>query len=400
MAGSTSYKNLRLLLDVSVTQLNAGTSAQSPITGSTTLTNSDIKITANSILSTQVNPGEVWDARIVRVTSPVDNASATNQYPDCYFTFYNGASDLQNQIMIDASYYGNMFPRENTTDGQRQVLLGLAMDDVLMRNMLNPGSVQNIPLLITGIKVTSSLTVYVTSTAGFGNNGSVVTPLRIQVYGEVYDDSDLAVFARGYNGTMFLNVPPSAPFVGVHTPAGPLSTKTISSYPGGLSQSGLRVYRRITYAYNNAATGTSNIFPFTQINSLQGVPANVVDPQHDLGDDFTQNNDVFDWQQFGLRLPANASAYVGFKVGSLIVPLSTQFGNPVSYHNNPYQYGQAQPQRASSDLYYAMPEATKLAKILVHKNAVVPFVSTNGLTSLAANTVSIAKSGVQISSAS
>lgn len=396
MSDWTRFRSLTTLLDVTCSQINAGATVQSPESGQTSVNTSNIQVTQNSITTTHLSNGYVADARIIEIISPVDNAAAANQYPDVEISIVNGSNDLKDTIVIDGSYLANMFARKKVTHGSRQIILGFSVRDLLLKNLQFPGSVKNMPLMMTGIKVTDSLSVNVTSQAGFGNNGAVAVPLRIIIKGEKYQASDLASLGLGYDGSIGVSYPGTSEFFAQHRLSGPLSEETWGSLPGGDSQGNLKIRRRIAYAYNQQATGTSSPYVFSRLGAVGGNQQNVVDNQHDLGDDFSKSKSMFLWQQLGVRIPSG-QAYVGFKVGNEIIPQDSPQGAPISYNLNDFQYGNAEPQTAQSALYFALAESDTLAQMMVYGSAVAPFIATTGTQSYAPNTASMAKSGILVS---
>ncbi len=393
MASWTAYQQTIPLLDVTCSQISPGVTAVSPTSGATTISGSNITVTPGTIQTSRLSANYVADARIIEIISPVDNAASTNQFPDVEITFNIDTKNIQEQIVIDGSYYANMFPRKMVNRSGRQIVLGFSVRDVLLSAVRNPGSILNMPTLLTGLKYTESITVSIKSNAGFGNDGAVVTPFRIRVLGEKYTQDDLSGLATGYNGRLAIYQPPAQEFVATHVLAGLLSTSTWDSLSGGQNQIGpVKVLRRIAYAYN--AVATNGFFAFTQKTNLNGNEANVSTNIHDLGDDFTQSKNAFLWLDFGLRIPSG-QAYTGFTAGgSDIIPQPSQLGYSVSANTNDFQYGNLEPQVSSSVDYTSLHDVKNLAKVLVYGSALAPFINTTGFTNYAANTVSFAKSGI------
>ncbi len=394
MAEWTQYQSLDVLLDVTVGQIGANATVESPDSVGVTVSGSDIALTPGGPTSTRMSNGYVADGRVIEISSPVDNAAATTQFPDVQISFSVDGKDTRDIVVLDASYAGNMFPRNKVTRGERQVLLGESMRK-LTREQQTGGSA-NQALRMTGFKIADGLTVNVKSILGFGNNGTVVRPLRIRVLGERYKNSDLLAMSGFFNPSIALFQQGSPEFHAVYQWPAFLSTSTFTQLPSGNAQLGNnKVFRRINYATNGIATGTSGYLVFSRLGSVGGGPNNVADTQHDLGDDFSANGDMFLYQQFGVRIPSG-SAYVGFRVGDLVVPQDTPNGRFFEYQSNDLQYGESQPQAASSGTYFALPDASDFTKLMVLGNAVAPFISTSGLTSFAAGTVSMAKSGILV----
>lgn len=401
MADFTVYKSISVLADVTVSQMTAGATVISPTTpGASTASNANIVVTPNTITSSDLSPGYVADARIIEIISPIDNAAATTVYPDVEITFVNGGDSLKSTLLIDGSFLTNMFARKKVTHGSRQIVLGFSVRELLQWNAIHPNPndphhKSNMPMSMTGIKITKGINVEVTSTSGWGNNGAVQVPLRVIVKGEKYLASDLAPFANAYDGQIQLSYPGVPQFTAFHVINGPVSASTWASLPGGVNQVGnVKVFRALNYAYNNLATSTSSPFVFSQITNVGGNQNNVKDTAHDLGNDFTIDNNMFLWQHLGFRIPSG-QATVGFKVGNQVVPQDSMNGAAISYGVNDYQYGDGNPQ-AAAGTYYALSEADSLAQMMVYKNAVAPFIATVGTTAYAANTASVAKSGILV----
>ena len=404
--GWTQYKSTAMLLDVTCTALGATQTIQSPQSGSLTQGTGVIQVSSNSLASTALTNGYLADGYVLEIVSPVD---ADGTYPDVDITFLVDGKNLQDYIMIDGSMDGNMFPRAISTVGKKSVKLGESTRWALAKIAQSQGRsnpIPRLPLRITGLKASSSISIIVSSTAGWGQNGTVQVPLRVMLKGDLFQASDLTALAPFWSGVDAGGVAYSSillgvdPFNPVSIPSldigGPLSAATWTSLPGGVRQGATKVWRRLTYAKNGNATGTSGIYTFTQQQSMQGQQTNVVDQQHDLGDDFSLNNNVMVWEELGYRLSQNVAAYIGFRINGDIVPQDTPQGTPISQNVNDFQYGTVQPQRPESGLYFPLPDARNLARVIGIKNSVVPFISTAGTTSIAAGNVKVAKGGVLI----
>lgn len=387
MAEWTEYLAKSVILDVQVTQIDANQELQSPKSG----TNGGIQITPIWNQTTNVPNGYMWDVTDLEIISPVD---ANGTFPDCQITIYNGTTKLDHIIIIDGSVAGNMFPRGVLTIGAKRHRLGIPLRSLLWANAQNPGSVSNMALLATGIKVTSSITIAVKSTAGWGNSGTAVTPLRVIMKGDKIKETDIIPLSNFYNGQIRITQPPTNVFNAVHVPKFPFTASNWGTLPGGDSQGGVNVFKRVVYAYNNAATSSGANFIFSQQNQLNGTDSNVVDQQHDLGFDFTTGNSAFLLTDFGVNTSANV--YFGYRLNNVTVPQDTPNGTALSAGVNDFQYGSVQPQLSNSGRYYTMHDSEKFLKFLVYKSTAVPFINQGTYSSIAANDVSVALSGVLV----
>jgi hypothetical protein len=398
MASWTNFQSKPILLDVTVPAIGAGQTLTSPTTGSITVGTGTIQVTPNSILSTAIAAGYVADVTEIAIISPI---IAQGNYPDAVVTLVNGTTNLQNVLWLDASYGGNMFPRWKVTRGRQRIVLGYSTRDVLRKHARRvasgAGGVKNLPLKITGLKVTSSLTVQVYSVAGWANP---LVPLRIICRGDLLASEDLAELNNyPYDGTIQLSVPPTPTFSTHHSLPGPLSLNW-GALPGGNHQGPVRVFRRLTFAYNFQQIPASGPYVFSQLNALQGAVTNVAQTYNDLGDYFKDNQNAFLWQEFGLNLYApNTQLYVDMQVDGTKVPQDTPFGTLITTGNNDFAYGAVALNgqgAANSTEFDRIPPVDLLGQFLAYQNGVVPVVASANGQPIAANQVSIAKGGVLI----
>lgn len=398
MAGSwTAQPSTVTLLDATVTKLGPGVTLTVPVTGSVATSNSAAGVTAGTIESSALSRNYVAEALYLEIISPVDSSGT---YPDATISFLNGTTDLKKLAVFDASYTGNMMPRMTLTEGRRQIFLGISTRDALRAVANGEMSPANLALKTTGWKITNSLSLKVESNAGWAQTAAAVVPLRVIVKGQMLTEADLVGLQAAWAAARNINInkAPGIRYSAVHS--GVPTASGWASMPGGNAQTGaIQVNRRINFAYNASATSTSQNYYFTQSNSLGGSLSQVATPENDLGDDFVTNHNVFILEELGLRIPSDTQVYFGFKIGGQIIPQDTPQGTPISTNTNDLQYGNAQPQLTSSGRFYALPSAKRLLDLVVYQQQAVPFVSTVGLTSIAANGVSVAKGGVLIEQA-
>ena len=383
----TEFPNHSLIGDWTVTQITAGQELQSPKSG----TNGGIGLTPNSVQSTTVPQNYLWDVTDMEVTSPV---ASDGSFPDCQLTFFIGSKKIDDIMMIDGSMSSNMFPRGLLTIAGKKLIFGESLRSLLLQEKANPGSVSNMALRATGLKVADSLTVSVKSLAGWGNTAAAIVPLRVEAFGDIMQESDIAPLTQYWKGSVSLNVTPADPFSAFHSPTMPFTAKSWGTLPGGVNQGNVKIYKRIAYAFNAQATVVGNNYIFSQQDSLLGNINAVVDPQHDLGDAFASGNDAFLWQEFGVR--TTGPCYFGWRIGNTIVPQSTTLGAYITPNSNDWQYGAVAPQIPDTSRFFSLRDAKILVRPFAYHQNVVPFINTGGLATLAANSVSIAKAGILI----
>lgn len=400
MADWTSWKSRPILADYTVPNIGAGETLYGPTSSNVTTANGKIELTPNSVSSTAVPSGYVWDALSVEITSPV---TSPGSYPDCVVWFTNGTgTSTDNVIYLDASYQGNMFPRAKLTRGQKNVVLGYSTRDLMMANARRAqhgGNIANMPLKVTGLKVTNQLTLNVYSKSGWTNTADI--PLRVIVRGDVLNSNEVdALNQLPFSPQIHMSVPAVQDFNAQHGFGGYFNLNSWATLPGGENQAGTKVYRRINFAYNNQAI-TSSQYVFSQLNALQGNTSNVVKSQNDLGYYYKESNNAFLLQEFGVNLyNAGDQALVGIKVNDTTIPNRiTNGGTLISSGNNDFAYGAVSQNgqgSASSSEYDVVPSANLLGQFLAYKNGMVPVVSSATSSSIAADDLSIAQGGVQV----
>lgn len=395
MADWTQFSSRPILADFTVDGLDANGSITSGTSGTVTKgTNGSISVTPGSVNSTAVPTGYAWDALEMEIISP---QASDGTSPDATVTILNGTTNLQETLYIDGSNKGNMFPYPTYTKGLQRLVFGFSARDLLTK-AINRGGVSNLPLKMTGLKVTESLRVTVASTAGWS---SPKVPMRIIIRGDILSDATLRELDRApYDGTIDLSIPGFPRYQNVHVVNGPIS-QNWSALPGGVHQGSVKVNRRITFAYNNAQVPANGQLILSQLNALRGNDANVVASENDLGDYFKNTNNAFLWQEFGVNLyAAGAVANIAMVVDGTNVPQDTVNGTYASFGHNDFAYGaiatNGQGPNTSSE-YLRVGPATRLGQFLAFQNGVVPAIASGNSTAITANQVSVVKGGVLIS---
>lgn len=415
MASKDHYILERVLLDVTVTQLVAGTTIQSLPAATRTVGNSTIQPTTNSITSSGLQATQVADALHVYAIPP---RAADGTFPDAEFWFHADGADLRNYQIFNVQADHLMCPApfqvaRGSVDalGKPTVFkLGESTRKVLW-DAVNGKPTPNMPLKITGIKYLNELTVSVRSIAGWANTAPV--PLRIIVTGELLDDDQLAALASGYDGRVYLQhmqrvVDGKDPLSFIHDIGGPVGRATWAALPGGPKQLGKQIHRFARWGANAAATGASAAFPMTNYSDLRGGATNVgpagnnADSDHDLGFNTPRTKDAFWLRGFGVRVDPTAAtaanwAYAGWQVDGDVIPSGNGEQGFVSrLHVNPFQFGSVQPQRPESNLYTLIPRYP--GELLVHGEGAVPVIAANG-TALGAGAAVVAIDGTYIKGA-
>lgn len=380
-----------MLVDITVTQVAPGATHLTAVTGTLTDARGSSQITLSGgipvIASTSLSArfGDLTDLIII---PPIDANLST---PDCVIWPVVDGVDLHHVLHIDASVDRLMFPSPAVTVGRQHVSLGIAYRDAVDRNL------DNLPLKVTGLKAAREYRFAVYSSAGFGNAGNPVTPLRIIGLGDLLNAEALEEVARiPYQGSFADQVPGFEPFRGEHgLRGGVLSAASWTSLPGGPAQTDVKIYRFFREAINRVATSAQGIFVLSNQNAVGGAQGNVADEYEDLGFDYgsgVRGDDYLRIMEAGIRPHANLGFW-GVRVEDTILPGDGQWGTPIFPGVNPYAYGLVQPQRPDSNLYYALPKSP--FPIAVRGQKVAFFLVANG-TAIPANGVSVAVGGISV----
>ena len=188
----TDYSSKVTIADWTITAMGPNGQWQSPPAASQTQSvqgTSSGWITPNTITSTNVPTGYVWDAFELEVIPPVDY---NGTYPDAEFHFVLDGVDMKSYQLIDGQYQYNMFPRKANTIGQKQVKLGFSLLDDLLA-IQQGKTIKNLPLRATGLKIANSINIIVNSVAGWGQNSNTAeVPMRVILKGNIIPISKLS----------------------------------------------------------------------------------------------------------------------------------------------------------------------------------------------------------------
>lgn len=406
MPSWTAYKTRPKLLDVTVNSLAAGqTDFRCPTSGSASLVSgsNSAKLT-NANISSLIPQGLVGEALLVTVTSPIQDAVT---FPDASIWFSNGTADLSNYQVFDVGYPVNMLPtfgraKFNPEAAQVFLLLGYSTREMLRENLINP--VENLPTKITGYKVDKSLTLHVASSAGW--TSSAIVPMRVRVYGDFLDATDLEEFlGYPYDGTIQWDVPPTEAFLATHEWPGLGTLDGWTSGPGGTSQTGVKVNRRIVYAYNAKAAASGARYVLSDSNSVRGNTGNVssadtvngISSVYDPGEALQNSKDAVLYDRAGFNLyTAGQQAYVAWSVGGQLTPQETDQGKFVTANSNNLAYGnETTTGGGNGTQVVTLANVDALGRVLMHRNNVAPvFQSVSG--TIAAGDASFAAAGTKV----
>lgn len=397
---------------IQVPKLNAGGS----ITNNASGTNANAAGTAQSVVVQAPNGSVAPPANFgyniynFEFASPID---ADSSLPDVTIQFRVGEKSVD-YLLLQAGYTHNLFPAPQALVGDEgSVKFSESIFRVMDELRRNPSRVKNAPFKVAGLKVPTdqTLQVIVTSQAGWGQSGTPIQPLTMTFYTDVVTPSVCQEFNSLLNGQPYsVYRPPFGSVSGSYQSFGGSTPATIDEWPGGTNQKGsVKIYRKITYAQNNVAIGTSGQFAFTNIVGIGGAQGNISTALsgniQDLGDNYTvsgSQSKAFIWEQFGLRFAesligngAYPRLWVAFYVNQKIWPELYTHGILIDALDNPFHYGVRSPQ-AGGGLYVPLRSADRLLSMLDFQNGVVPVVSAEGMTGLAANTLTLVKSGIQL----
>ena len=346
----------QLLADVQVTAVAAGATIQTISTTTNTVGSSVTQMTANSVNSTQPTPRTVWDGLYLVIFPGV--LAAGQSEPDLWMYVQVDNVSFQDNFYIDMSISGNMFPRRDNTVGRDSLILGNSMLKIASTTGKFPD--KNTPLAFTGWKITKDISFFFFSQGGFAST-VFAQPPTVQLYGDVYDIDSLSTVQRmlgQWNGSINLqsarrSIKGLAPYTNFHTIPGVLNLDTFATLPGGAKQGSVRVFRYFKTSQPLVATTGQAVYPLTTINQVGGKVGNV-GTHSDLGYDFTANRSAIKITEFG-RIPGSGAGYTGLTFGgSDQYPYETAFGLVCTPANPRIPYGQVQPIRPESNLYYRL----------------------------------------------
>ena len=384
MADRYDFTGSRRLVDVTVTKVKAGGTHTTSISGTKTDNSGTSNITTingTAVMQTTALAGDFGDLTDLIIIGAVDS---TGGFPDCQIQPYVDGKALGDLINIDGSAYGNMFPNPANAVGFLHVSLGIKFREALRKHMAN------LPMKATGLKAYQQYQFQVSSTLGWGNAATAKTPLRIIGFGDKLDKAAVSAagvelqnllnkFAAGesqYNPLAIADqVEGFSEFVSFFSLPGGLTDKTWTGLMGGQAQKGTAVDRFFRVSYNTTATPANGIFPLTNSNVFGGDSNYVGGTDNDLGFDYESGTTAYlKFLEFGVHTAANL-AFVGYQIGKQVFP-DNPSGYAVTDGVNPYPFGIVQPQRTSSNLYYAMRRMPW--PLVAWKNKVSFFVVANG----------------------
>jgi hypothetical protein len=419
MAVGRNFTELFPLYDVTIHDLAPNsTGVDTPVSGAVGASGQStyLFVTPNTIPNgtSQLPTGVAAEVLLVEVIAPVVTNGGAVVYPDLQWSPKPDSTPLAsptpaNRFIADGSYGGNMFPLKSNTVGFRDAIpIGVSLRK-LLNDAKNGKPVADMALRATGWKYNSTFQLTLSSSRGWGagvTGDTVQTPARIIVWGERYTDQMLAPLAPFWRGDFQRTTlrryleRQNVPMTLSGRQGGVVSVADIASLSGGYAQKGDTVFRDVRFATPaQAVSGTSRYF-LTNSQQAYGVQGNVSTRfSGDLGLPFAPVNGVASnarsaliLQKFGVTPGAANLAYVGLDIGDAVVPDPN--GWPAGQNVVRIPYGQVQPLRSSSELYYPLPDLE--VEIIVFAENAAAFVQANGSGSIATGTVSVAWAGVAV----
>ncbi len=418
MAQGRDFPVLFPLYDITIGDLNAAsTGVQTPVTGALGASgdNTYVYVTPNTIPSgtSQLPSGLGAEVLFVECISPVVTNAGSVVYPDFAWSPQPDGVDLSsptpaNNFFADGSYGGNMFPPQAQTVGRKRVgIVGVSLR-ALLNDAKNGMKVGSMALKATGWKYISTFQSRLYSQRGWGASvagDTVITPGRLIFWGERYTDAMLAPFAQYWNGSFsrtslrrYLERD-QVPMTISGRQGGTVSVVDLPTLSGGYQQRGDVVFRDARFAYNANATSASAPYPLTNSQQANGQTGQVSSTYSgDVGFPFAPVNgkpsnakSAILLQKLGIVPGVTNLAYLGLTFAGTLVP--DPAGWPVGANVDQYAYGNVQPLRSESELYYGLPDLENEIDIYGENAAI--FVAADG-TPISAGAARVAEMGVAI----
>lgn len=416
----TEYTTERTIAKVSVPKLYPGTPISNVQTGSYSTDTSEIVVVDGIQGQTATTENFVADGYKLRIKAPADSTGAA---PDVLIGFSVGSTKLE-AMQITGTYQLNMFPSADRMVGgyESEILLGYPMlNALLLLHDAHAGRISadkvpaNLPLKVTGIKLGLNTILYITviSKAGWGQSGTAIQPLVVELKGHVLNKDVVSQFAHDYSGAGDFSIL-REPFLGIsgtHTLSGPLSADNWMGLPNGTAQTGpTTITRALVDAVNlNPINSANPRYVYSNKQAVGGSPNSVsllsnasLRNQADLGDPASTSN-AFIWDEFGVAFDpsqivsgADPQMYVGMRIANDQTIPGNESGRLISLRENPFQWGQAYPQESASNRFLRMPPSSRFGGLLSWGVGVAPQISTLGLTTLPAEAVHILKGGRRV----
>jgi hypothetical protein len=266
----------------------------------------------------------------------------------------------------------------------------------------------NMPILATGIKYRNRVSASVRTVNGV--TGAGTGGWRAVLKGYRYTPDAINYLAQGWRNQVHVQTVRRAitnkpPLDFTYAPPGQLSPDTWTAYPGGVAQTGQKIWPYWHFAYNAQATQGNAPYNLTNESTVGGASGNVETPYWDLGLQFAQNNNALILKAAGvtsLVRPSNLARF-GFWVNADLIPSllgGIDNGFPVTDGVNDLAFGDTGPYTGDmgtgtgiSGLYYPIPRIP--GQLLIYKDNFAPFIGANG-TPIPANGVAVALVGTII----
>jgi len=350
--------------------------------------------------------GFAWGLYSWAVIAPVDS---TGTMPDAEFTFQIGNYQPLD-VVVRADYDANMFPDPRHLRAGRREQVTIGVD--LRRLYLDSGgaAVNNVPLQLAGVRwipATYPFGLRVKSQAGWGQNGTALSPLIFVGWLTILSDSQLQQLwpwlvqqtAFGMDYGPGGNV--SGQFTWPSLTGAPTSDDVISRFPGGPKDEQIKFL--LTSATNALAIPSNQRYVYSQKTAITGGnPQNVSDVRYDLGHALKGTNQAFVPTLFGLRFASSLftsgnplpSLYLSWGVDGNVVPNPHENGVLITAGTNYLQWGSTPPILNDTGEYFPMSGVGQFAKVLNYGQNIAPQVYAPS--GFAANTIRLLLGGYRI----
>lgn len=395
---SSSPLLVRPLIDVTVTTLSAsrihrttatgtiradaaGVSQTTHVGATLSFANSQTTQSGGMAALGSLSPrGSFADGCRLFVVPPVDE---NGNIVDCEIRPALDGMSFDSHFNASVSVNDNLFPGPGVSAGALNLAIGVPYRKAIFSRQ------RNLPLVAMGWKYKQALQFDCFSRLGFGTTAAPVTPLRILVYGDLFDRyalgevnsafqramSDLARGGSHWDPTAFVDHLEGFGAVSGHQApgGGALTPETWTSLPNGPSQvGGTAVYRFLRQAYPAVATGAENPFFLSNQDAVGGASGQV-GQLNDLGFDEENTRNYYRLDLFSNR-PGTNQGWVGVKVGQTVLP--NDIGYAATANVNLWPSGEVQPQRPDSNLFRPMWKSP--FPVAVNRNQVCFFVTATG----------------------
>jgi hypothetical protein len=365
-------------------------------------------MTPNTVTTSALGGSYFAEITDIEIYPPRDSAGNYEDLREIWFTV-DGTS-TRHYLSISGYGLSLMFPPHQRVVGGRHlaIRLGEPLWRLCMDVINGRSDGTNMPILATGLKYKNRISVSVRTVNGV--TGAGTGGWRVVLKGYRYTADQLAYLAAGWRNTINVQtlrriVTNKQPLQTTFVPGGSLSPDTWTTFPGGTTQTTIKVNPYIHFAYNAVATQPTAPFNLSNEAQVSGASGNVETPFWDLGLPFAGSNNAFILKATGivsLVRPSNLARFGWWLNGDYVPELLGGIGNgiPVTDAVNDYAFGDSGPYSGDlgtgtglSGQYLPIPRVP--GELLVYKDNFAPFIGANG-SAIPANGVCLAMVGTLV----